>query len=160
MKVLLDHGANVNGDGVRDRPLLAAIENANIEAVRTLLQAGAKLDGVVWDEYDKAEQVKEQQDERGCRALTLVIDSASWGRDQELWQPIDGDEDRDCAVRVELLQLLIDHGARIGMPDDRMSARGKWAGIKRYQALSRVLAAAQQERAQKEVSQDNGGATQ
>jgi ankyrin repeat protein len=121
VKILLDAGAIVN-PGLGESPLVSAVECGNVEVVNLLISAGADVNFIAGDEnYSSTPLIKAIECEVDItdgaiismvRTLLLAGADPQGGSiyEGEIETPLEAAMTRES---IELIQLLLDHGARI-----------------------------------------------
>src|SRR5689334_2838325 len=120
VKLLLENGANVNGQGKNgNTPLNCAIENLNPELIKYLLENGANVNA---------------RDESGVTPLHLAIDIEA-----EHARSLYDNGDLDSSPSIRITNILIDAGADVNAKTQKGETPLSWAANGRHQPAEQLL---------------------
>jgi ankyrin repeat protein len=119
VRVLLDHGANVNTIDKKKTPLTSAYGGRHLEIMRLLLEHGADVDA--WDDFDDPVLNGASQNGQAEVVHLLLQHNADVNSRGSLgWTPLQG---ASFFGQTKVVQLLLDHGADI---DALSSCHYRW----------------------------------
>jgi ankyrin repeat protein len=109
VRVLLDHGANLNTIDKKNTPLISAYDGRHLEIMRLLLERGADVDAL--DDFsDPVLNLASKRGQAEVVHLLLQHNANVNSRGIVDWTPLYG---ASYFGRTEVVQLLLDHGADI-----------------------------------------------
>ena len=113
VRVLLDHGANVNTIDKRNTPLRSAYVGGHLEIMRLLLEHGADVDA--WDFSDLLLNDASKDGRAEVVHLLLQHNADVNSRGYTNWTPLQG---ASFFGQTKVVQLLLDRGAAIDTPSN------------------------------------------
>ena len=108
VRVLLDHGANVNTIDKRNTPLRSAYVGGHLEIMRLLLEHGADVDA--WDDSDLLLNRASRNGQAEVVHLFLQHNADVNSRGFLDWTPLQG---ASLHGHTKVVRILLDHGAEI-----------------------------------------------
>ena len=113
VRVLLDHGANVNTIDKKNTPLRSAFDGGHLEIMRLLLEHGADVD--VWDDSDLLLNRASKKGRAEVVHLLLQHNADVNSRGYTNWTPLQG---ASFFGQTKVVQLLLDRGSAIDTPSN------------------------------------------
>ena len=113
VRVLLDHGANVNTIDKKNTPLCSAFDGGHLEIMRLLLEHGADVDA--WDGRELLLNDASKDGRAEVVHLLLQHNADVNSRGYTNWTPLQG---ASFFGRTKVVQLLLDRGAAIDAPSN------------------------------------------